>query len=195
MAIDVTDVYCRHPEDHDLAMKVLMDQSLPALTVAKKVKGFQRGVEQLLLKRPAGALPAYRQLRAPLCCFIMQRGKGSVGINPQAGEETGEYAERFISTDRRKMIARFASLDYPATERRFNCYYAEFFPVAPEKLRPHDHAGVEFLYVIDGGLTVHLNGQEHALQAGDAMYFDSTIPHAYRRSGGRKCSAVVVTAA
>jgi len=90
---------------------------------------------------------------------------------------------------------RFASLDYPATERRFNCYYAEFLPVAPEKLRPHDHAGVEFIYVIDGVLTVHMNGEEHTLEPGDAIYFDSTIPHAYRRSGGRKCSAVVVTAA
>jgi transcriptional regulator with XRE-family HTH domain len=94
----------------------------------------------------------------------------------------------------RETAYRFASLDYPATERRFNCYYAEFLPVAPEKLRRHDHAGVEFIYVIDGVLTVHLNGQEHALEAGDAMYFDSTIPHAYRRSGARKCSAVVVTA-
>ena len=90
---------------------------------------------------------------------------------------------------------QFASLDFPATERRFNCYHAEFLPVAPEKLRPHDHAGVEFIYVIDGVLTVHMNGEEHALEAGDAIYFDSTIPHAYRRSGGRKCSAVVVTAA
>jgi len=89
---------------------------------------------------------------------------------------------------------RFASLDYPATERRFNCYYAEFFPVAPEKLRPHDHAGVEFIYVIQGTLSVHMNGEEHALEAGDAVYFDATIPHAYRRSGGRLCSAVVVTA-
>jgi metallo-beta-lactamase family protein len=26
MAIDVTDIYCRHPEDHDIDMKVLMDQ-------------------------------------------------------------------------------------------------------------------------------------------------------------------------
>ena len=90
---------------------------------------------------------------------------------------------------------RFASLNYPATERRFNCYYAEFFPVAPEKLRPHDHAGVEFIYVIDGILTVHIQEEEHALEAGDALYFDSTVPHAYRRSGGRKCFAVVVTTA
>jgi transcriptional regulator with XRE-family HTH domain len=94
----------------------------------------------------------------------------------------------------REAAYRFASLDYPATERRFNCYYAEFLPVAPEKLRPHDHAGVEFIYVIHGTLSVHIDGGEHALEAGDAMYFDATIPHAYRRSGGRLCSAVVVTA-
>jgi transcriptional regulator with XRE-family HTH domain len=89
---------------------------------------------------------------------------------------------------------RFASLDYPATERRFNCYYAEFSPVPPEKLRPHDHAGVEFIYVIQGTLSVHIHGEEHALESGDAMYFDATNPHAYRRSAGRLCSAVVVTA-
>jgi transcriptional regulator with XRE-family HTH domain len=89
---------------------------------------------------------------------------------------------------------RFASLDYPATERRFNSYYAEFFPVAPERLRPHDHAGVEFIHVIAGTLSVHLDGTEYPLEPGDAIYFDSTIPHAYRRSAGRTCSAVVITA-
>ena len=94
----------------------------------------------------------------------------------------------------REAAYRFASLDYPATERRFNSYYAEFLPVAADKLRPHEHAGVEFIYVIHGGLSVHMNGEEHALEAGDAIYFDATIPHAYRRSGGRLCSAVVVTA-
>ena len=46
----------------------------------------------------------------------------------------------------REVAYRFESLDYPATERRFNCHYAEFFPVAPDRLRPHDHPGVEFIY-------------------------------------------------
>ena len=32
------------------------------------------------------------------------------------------------------------------------------------------------------------------LDAGDSVYFDATVPHAYRRSGGRSCSAIVVTA-
>jgi len=94
----------------------------------------------------------------------------------------------------REAAYRFESLDYPATERRFSCYYAEFFPVAPDKLRPHEHPGVEFIYTLEGTLSVHMGGDEHALAAGDSMYFDSTVPHAYRRSGGRTCRAVVVTA-
>jgi transcriptional regulator with XRE-family HTH domain len=105
-------------------------------------------------------------------------------------------SERVELPDRpgaRDAAFRFASLDYPATERRFNCYHAEFLPIAREKLRPHEHAGVEFIYVIEGVLSVHLDGEEHALEAGDSIYFDSTIPHAYRRSGGRACTAVVVT--
>ena len=89
---------------------------------------------------------------------------------------------------------RFESLDFPATERRFNCYYAEFLPKPLDKLQPHSHPGVEFIYAMQGTLSVHLADAEYALAAGDSMYFDSGAPHAYRRSAGRVCSAVVVTA-
>jgi len=89
---------------------------------------------------------------------------------------------------------RFESLDYPATERRFNSYYAEFLPVAADRLKPHDHPGVEFIYALQGTLTVDLAGEVHVLEAGDSMYFDSSVPHTYRRTGGRSCCAVVVTA-
>lgn len=94
----------------------------------------------------------------------------------------------------RDVAYQFESLDYAATERRFNCYFAEFFAVPPDKLRPHDHPGFEFIYAIQGTLSVHVGADEHVLKSGDSMYFDSTVPHAYRRSRGRSCSAVVVTA-
>ena len=94
----------------------------------------------------------------------------------------------------REVAFRFESLDFPATERRFNSYYAEFFPVAPGKLRLHEHPGVEFIYTLQGTLALHLAGEEHELEAGDSMYFDSSVPHAYGRSGTKLCSAIVVTA-
>ncbi|HVH27208.1 MAG TPA: XRE family transcriptional regulator [Vicinamibacterales bacterium] len=90
---------------------------------------------------------------------------------------------------------RFESLDYPATERRFNSYYADFFPVAADSIRVHVHPGVEFIYVLRGALVVRVGGEEHTLARGDAMYFDSSVPHGYRRHGRAACSAIVVTTA
>jgi mannose-6-phosphate isomerase-like protein (cupin superfamily) len=94
----------------------------------------------------------------------------------------------------REVAYQFESLDYAATERRFNSYHAEFFPVPEDKLRPHEHSGVEFIHTLQGTLSVHIAGEAHALEQGDSIYFDSSVPHAYRRSGGRVCSAVIVTA-
>ena len=31
-----------------------------------------------------------------------------------------------------------------------------------------------------GRLNVHIDGQEHALESGDSMYFDAGVPHGYR---------------
>jgi transcriptional regulator with XRE-family HTH domain len=94
----------------------------------------------------------------------------------------------------RESAFHFESLDYPAAERRFNSYYAEFLPADPDRLRLHDHPGAEFIYVLHGTLSVHVQGNEHVLNPGDSMYFDSGLPHGYRRSAGRRCSAFVVTA-
>ncbi|HET9267286.1 MAG TPA: XRE family transcriptional regulator [Vicinamibacterales bacterium] len=94
----------------------------------------------------------------------------------------------------REVAYRFQSLDFHATERRFDSFYAEFEATPSEKLRPHVHPGVEFIYTLDGTLTVQLGADEHVLAAGDAMYFDASTPHAYRRSGGHRCRAIVVVA-
>ena len=48
------------------------------------------------------------------------------------------------------MSYRFESLDYPAAEQRFNWYYAECLSVARDNVRLHSHAGVEFIYTLQG---------------------------------------------
>lgn len=88
---------------------------------------------------------------------------------------------------------RFESLDHAAVERRFNCYHAEFFEVAPETFGSHAHPGSEFIYILEGALIVRVHETEHTLAAGDSLSFDSSVTHSYRRSGGRRCRAIVVT--
>jgi transcriptional regulator with XRE-family HTH domain len=87
----------------------------------------------------------------------------------------------------------FESLDFTAVERRLNAYYAEFEQVAAEKARPHQHAGVEFLYVLRGQLALRVANEDQLLDGGDSVYFNSTRPHSYRRIGAKPCSALVVS--
>jgi transcriptional regulator with XRE-family HTH domain len=88
----------------------------------------------------------------------------------------------------------FESLDFPAKDRRLNAYFAEFRPVAAEKVRKHHHSGVEVLYLLSGELEVRVGKEEHTLGEGDALYFDASVPHGYRRLGKTPCTAVVVSA-
>jgi transcriptional regulator with XRE-family HTH domain len=89
----------------------------------------------------------------------------------------------------------FESLDYPAMERRFNSYYAEFLPVEADKRRLHEHAGAEFIYVLHGKLIVQIGADQHRLDPGDSVYFDSSVPHSYSRGSKTTCGAIVVTTA
>lgn len=41
------------------------------------------------------------------------------------------------------------------------------------------HAGIEYAYLIEGELTVHLEFDKHVLRAGDSLQFDSVRPHLY----------------
>jgi transcriptional regulator with XRE-family HTH domain len=87
----------------------------------------------------------------------------------------------------------FESLDYRATERKLSAFLADFQEVPLEKLKPHQHAGVEFLYVLRGSLTVKIAGEEFLLESEDAIYFDSAVAHSYRRRGSKPCAGVIVT--
>lgn len=87
----------------------------------------------------------------------------------------------------------FESLDYAALERKLDAYYAEFNAVPPEKAAAHRHPGVEFLYLLRGKLEIKVGEETHTLEPGDSIYFDSTMPHSYRRASRQPCSALVVT--
>jgi transcriptional regulator with XRE-family HTH domain len=87
----------------------------------------------------------------------------------------------------------FECLDYRATERKLSAYLADFQEVPGEKLKPHQHAGVEFLYVLKGSLTLKIAGEEFLLEAEDAVYFDAAVAHTYRRRGSKPCTGVMVT--
>lgn len=86
----------------------------------------------------------------------------------------------------------FESLDFPVQNRALQTFLAEFNPIAPEQVRPHEHPGVEVLYLMSGRLELRAGEDVHELSEGDAIYFDSSVSHAYRRIGPKRTTAMVV---
>jgi len=85
----------------------------------------------------------------------------------------------------------FESLDFPVTDRKMEAFLAEF-PIQSKPSTPHRHEGVELIYVIKGQLAINFDGEDVSLNESDAMYFDSSMLHSYRREGRSSCSAIVV---
>ena len=119
---------------------------------------------------------------------------------------TDERKRRVVSVVRREERVRFPEkpgvqdvpyyfecLDYRATERKLSAFLADFQEVPQEKIKPHQHAGAEFLYVMKGSLALKMGSDEYVLEAGDAIYFDSALLHSYRRRGAKPCTGVIVT--
>jgi transcriptional regulator with XRE-family HTH domain len=115
----------------------------------------------------------------PAPIFRVHRKKDRVRM-PQTGVEPPTYT--------------FESLGYMVADRHMDPYFAEFVPL-PEDVEPkaHMHAGVEFLYVLNGELALQHGDQEAMLNAGDAVYFDAGTPHSYRCVSDTPAEAIIVT--
>jgi quercetin dioxygenase-like cupin family protein/DNA-binding XRE family transcriptional regulator len=98
------------------------------------------------------------------------------------------------SPDRPSIAYNFESLDFKATERKLNAFYAEFEPIPADNSRPHQHPGVELLYLISGKLDLTIGSETFNLESGDAVYFDSGVRHGYHRASKTSCTGVIVTA-
>lgn len=68
---------------------------------------------------------------------------------------------------------------------------AVFEPGMASSQTPWMHPSVECVYVISGTLTVHVNGRDYAVKAGESLTFDARQPHLYRNDGGVAAEAIL----
>ncbi len=87
----------------------------------------------------------------------------------------------------------FECLAFGTQEKSLQAYLAEFPLRTPEQSEEHFHDGAEFVHVLDGVLSVRYEGEEHRLNAGDSVYFDSSEPHSYCGISEHPARAVIIT--
>jgi transcriptional regulator with XRE-family HTH domain len=87
----------------------------------------------------------------------------------------------------------FECLAFSAQEKSLQAYLAEFPERGTESITEHYHEGAEFVYVLEGTLEIHYQGEDYTLNAGDSVYFDSSEPHSYRGLSPDTRAIVVTT--
>lgn len=118
-----------------------------------------------------------------------------------SGEE--EKAYTVVRRQDRKLISRYDS-------KKGKYYGYEFESLAPHKKDRHmepflvtlepaktehersTHDGQEFIYVLKGRMEVRLGDEIHVLEPGDAIYYDSTVPHLVKCRGDEETKILAV---
>ncbi|MCX7987127.1 MAG: cupin domain-containing protein [Bacteroidales bacterium] len=97
-----------------------------------------------------------------------------------------------VRVERSKMY-KYESLAYNFSQRRMEPLLVEVGPeVLIESTALNSHAGQEFNLVIEGRMELRLGDKVFVLDEGDAIYFDSSIPHGMRALDNKPCKFLAV---
>ena len=86
----------------------------------------------------------------------------------------------------------YESLAYKKSKKYMEPFLVEFKRKRAEKLSYFRHEGEEFIYVLQGTLEFRTEDQHYVLDPGDSLYFESSVPHAYRAVGKTNAKALTV---
>jgi quercetin dioxygenase-like cupin family protein/ribosome-binding protein aMBF1 (putative translation factor) len=85
----------------------------------------------------------------------------------------------------------YQSLAPHKRDRHMEPFLVTLAPAATEEERS-THDGQEFIFVLDGVMEVRLGEEIHLLEPGDAIYYDSTVPHLVKCHGDRQTVILAV---
>ena len=71
----------------------------------------------------------------------------------------------------------------PDLQRAMALVIGRIPPGASSSPSPTTHRGEECVFVLQGNVTVYLQGETYILNAGDAFYFDARLPHFFTNPG------------
>jgi transcriptional regulator with XRE-family HTH domain len=86
----------------------------------------------------------------------------------------------------------YEALAYKKSKKYMEPFLVEFKRKKPDKLSYFSHEGEEFIYLLEGKLEFRTENEQYVLNPGDSLYFESSIPHAYRALERKNAKALTV---
>ena len=99
---------------------------------------------------------------------------------------------RFASKRGVKYGYSYESLGHDMKDRHMEPFLVTLEPATLASPKPAAHDGEEFLFVLEGEMEVTLGEHSDVLQPGDAIYYDSSIPHLVQCKGDEKALILAV---
>jgi len=86
----------------------------------------------------------------------------------------------------------YEALAYKKSKKYMEPFLVEFKKKRADQLSYFSHEGEEFIYLLEGTLEFRTENQQYILHPGDSLYFESSIPHAYRALERKNARALTV---
>ena len=101
-----------------------------------------------------------------------------VDAKKDAGIIVKSYEREIFFAENRSYIQYHLSAD--RSDKSFLPRYIEILPLAEDdELISYHHEGEEFIYILEGILTLHFNHKKHDLYPGDSAHYNSITEHAW----------------
>lgn len=87
---------------------------------------------------------------------------------------------------------KFFSLFNFDQEKKMEIFYKIFDPCSVLESTGHSKGMEEYIFVVEGILTIKVNGEIFKLAKGDAITFNSSVEHSYENNGNEVASAFML---
>ena len=189
-----------------------MKEELKDLNLGQKIKNLRqrKGISlQQIVERTGLSKPLLSQIEsevvAPPVATLLKISKA---LNVNIGyffqeEETGKRAVVVRKNERKQVFRRihedpskvgyyYESLAYPKADKHMEPFHVQFEIKRKEDLIFFTHKGEEFVFILEGQLEFNYENETFLLEVGDSLYFDSSLPHAFRATGKKNALAIDV---
>ena len=173
----------RFREDNNLTLKEMAERTGLSTAVLSQI-------ENHLISPPLGTL--IRLTRAldltPGHFFDQHPGKAFTIVR----RAERRPVSRFASKRGIQYGYSYESLGHDMKDRHMEPFLVTLEPATLASPKPASHDGQEFLFVLEGEMEVTLGDHSDVLQPGDAIYYDSNIPHLVQCKGNEKALILAV---
>ena len=122
--------------------------------------------------------------------FFQEEESGKRAVIVRKNERKQVF--RRIHEDPSKVGYYYESLAYPKPDKHMEPFQVQFEVKKKEDLIFFNHKGEEFVFVLEGQLECNYEDETFLLDPGDSLYFDSSVPHAFRAVGKKSALAIDV---